>query len=57
MEKTCSDLFGEATGTALKTLKRDFGNPILISHAKLTLLFDQSQIKNYDIPPTFPLTT
>ena len=49
MEKTCSDLFGEATGTALKTLKRDFGNPILISHAKLTLLFDQSQIKNADM--------
>ena len=49
MEKTCGDLFGEATGTALKKLKRDFGNPILVSHAKLKLLFDQSQIKNADM--------
>ena len=59
MERLCSVLYGEAkrvietignTGrfyaTALKTLKRDFGNPLLILHAKLKLLFDQSQIKS-----------
>ena len=34
--------------TALKTLKCDFGNPLLILHAKLKLLFDQSQIKSTD---------
>ena len=28
--------------TALKTLKCDFGNSLLISHAKLKLLFDQA---------------
>ena len=61
MERLCSVLYGEAkrvietignTGrfyaTALKTLKRDFGNPLLILHAKLKLLFDQSQIKSTD---------
>ena len=34
--------------TALKTLKCHFGNPLLILHAKLKLLFDQSQIKSTD---------
>ena len=61
MEGLCSVLYGEAkrvietignTGcfyaTALKTLKRDSGNPLLISHAKLKLLFDQPQIKSTD---------
>ena len=33
---------------ALKTLKRNFGNPLLVSHAKLKLLFDQTQIKSAD---------
>ena len=61
MERLCSVLYGEAkrvietignTGrfyaTALKTFKRDFGNRLLISHAKLKLLFDQPQIKSAD---------
>ena len=61
MEKLYSVLYGEAKrvietigntvrfyATALKTLKRDFGNPLLISHAKLKLLFDQPQIKSAD---------
>ena len=61
MERLCSVSNGETkkvietignTGlfyaTALKTLKRDFGNSLLISHVKLKLLFDQSQIKNTD---------
>ena len=30
-----------------ETLKRDFGNPLLMSHAKLKL-FDQPQIKSTD---------
>ena len=61
MERLCSVSNGETkkvietignTGlfyaTALKTLKRDFGNSLLISRVKLKLLFDQSQIKNTD---------
>ena len=61
MERLCNVLDGEAkcvmeaigkSGrfyvTALKTLKRDFGNPLLVSHAKLKLLFDQPQIKRAD---------
>ena len=61
MERLCSVLDGEAKrvieaigksgrfyATALKTLKRDFGNPLLVSHAKLKLLFDQPQIKGAD---------
>ena len=61
MERLCSVLDGEAKrvieaigksgrfyATALKTLKRDFGNPLLVSHAKLKLLFDQTQIKGAD---------
>ena len=34
--------------TALKTLKREYGNPLLVSHLKLKKLFDQPQIKNQD---------
>ena len=61
MERLCSVLFDEAKrvietigntrlfyATALKTLKRDFGNPLFISHTKLKLLFDQPQIKSTD---------
>ena len=61
MERLCSVLYVEVkrvikiirtTGrfyaTALKTLKRDFGNPLLISHARLKFLFDQPQIKSTD---------
>ena len=61
MKRLCSVLDGEAKrvmeaigksgrfyATALKTLKRDFGNPLLVSHAKLKLLFDQPQIKSAD---------
>ena len=61
MERLCSVLYDEVkrvietivnTGsfyaTALKTLKRDFGKPLLISHAKRKLLFDQAQIKSAD---------
>ena len=29
--------------TALKVLKRDFGNPLVVSHLKLKKLFDQKQ--------------
>ena len=60
MERLCSVLYGEAkrvietignTGCfyaiALKTLRLDFGNPLLISHAKLKS-FDQPQIKSTD---------
>ena len=61
MKRLCSVLYGEAkrviktTGnterfyaTALKTLKCVFGNPLLISHAKRKLLFDQAHIKSTD---------
>ena len=34
--------------TALKTLKRDLGNPIVIAHLKMKHLFKQLQIKNND---------
>ena len=33
---------------ALKTLKREYGNTVLVSHLKLKKLFDQPQIKNQD---------
>ena len=61
MERLCSDLYDEAKrvietignagrfyATFLKTLKCDFGDSPLISHAKLKLLFDQPQIKSTD---------
>ena len=34
--------------TALKPLKREYGNPLLVSHLKLKKLFNQPQIKNQD---------
>ena len=34
--------------TSLKILKREYGNPLLISRLKLKKLFDQPQIKNQD---------
>ena len=34
--------------TALKSLKRDFGNPVLVSHLKVKSVFDQPQIKPND---------
>ena len=59
MERLLSVLEGEAKrsvesigisgifyATALKTLKRDFGNPIAIAHLKVKHLFKQPQIKN-----------
>lgn len=33
---------------ALKSLKRDFGNPFVVSHMKLKSLFEKPQIKNND---------
>ena len=38
-----SDIF---YATTLKTLKRDFGNPIAIAHLQMKHLFKQPQIKN-----------
>ena len=32
--------------TALKTLKREYGNPLLVSNLKLKKLFEQPQLKN-----------
>ena len=32
----------------MKVLKRDFGNPLVVSHLKLKNLFDQKQIKIKD---------
>ena len=34
--------------TELKSLKRDFGNPVIVSHLKIQSLLDQPQIKPYD---------
>ena len=61
MERLLSVLEGEAKrsvesigisgifyATELKTLKRDFGNPIVIAHLKMKHLFKQPQIKNND---------
>ena len=31
---------------ALKTLKREYGNPLLVSNLKLKKLFEQPQLKN-----------
>ena len=36
---------GQFYETALKTLKHDFGNPLVVSQSKLKSLFDQPQIK------------
>ena len=61
MERLLSALEGEARksvgsigcegifyATALKSLKRDFGNPVLVSHLKIKSIFDQPQIKPND---------
>ena len=34
--------------TALKAVKRDFGNPIVMAHLKMKHLFKQPQIQNND---------
>ena len=34
--------------TALKSLKRDFGNPVLVLHLKIKSIFDQPQLKPND---------
>ena len=39
---------GRFCATALKTLKNDLGNPLLVSQAKPKLLFDQILIKSAD---------
>ena len=39
---------GTFYATALKTLKRDFGSPLLISHFRLKNLFDKPQIRAND---------
>ena len=61
MERLLSTLEGDAKSAvesigvnglfyaiALKTLKRDFGNPALVSHLKLNRLLDEPQIKRND---------
>ena len=61
MERLVSALEGEAKksvesigcegifcATALKSLKQDFGNPVLVSHLKIKSIFDQPQIKPND---------
>ena len=61
MERLISVLEGEAKrsvesidcngifyATALKSLKRDFGNPALVSHLKIKALLDQPQLKAND---------
>ena len=37
---SCEGIFYAA---ALKSLKRDFGNPVLVSHLKIRSIFDQPQ--------------
>ena len=41
-------LNGMFYATALKCLKKEFGNPNVVSHIKLNDLFNQPQIKEYD---------
>ena len=41
----CNKIF---YATALKTLKRDFGNPLIVAHSRLSSVFDNPQIKAYD---------
>ena len=41
--------------TAPKTLKKDFGDPLLLAHLKLKAVFDRPHIKTNDrigLPPT-----
>ena len=42
----CNKIF---YATALKTLKRDFGNPLIVAHSRLSSVFDKPQIKASDI--------
>ena len=39
---------GTFYATALKSLKIDFGNPVIVSHLKIQSLLDQPQIKPND---------
>lgn len=41
----CSGLFYP---TALETLKRDFGNPLVVTHLKLKSILDQPQLNPHD---------
>ena len=41
----CSKIFYAA---ALKTLKRDFGNLLIVAHSRLSSIFDKPQIKAND---------
>ena len=41
----CNKIF---YATALKTLKRDFGNPLIVAHSRLCSIFDKAQIKAND---------
>ena len=41
----CNKIF---YATALKTLKRDFGNPLIVAHSRLCSVFDKAQIKTND---------
>ena len=41
----CNKIF---YATALKTLKRDFGNPLIVAHSRLCSVFDKAQIKAND---------
>ena len=34
--------------TALKTLKRDLGNPLIVAHSRFSSVFDKPQIKGND---------
>ena len=34
--------------TALTTLKRDFGNPLIVTHSRRSFVFDKLQIKTND---------
>ena len=40
--------YGMFYATALKSLKRDFGNPVIVSPLKIQSLLDQPQIKPND---------
>ena len=42
------DCEGIFYATALKSSKRDFGNPVLVTHLKIKSIFDQPQIKSND---------
>ena len=38
----CNKIF---YATTLKTLKRDFGNPLIVAHSRLSSVFDKPQIR------------